>query len=663
MIGRPYLTSPRLSRSPVRVRITIVLLLFLATLFHGTPAASFTRPGNSAVQLVTSSLPEGNTIVPYHATLTAQGGSGNYIWSISAGKLPPGLKLDSTTGVIEGTPVPTGSFTFAAKVIDTGDGSTSTVTFRINITQPSGGNPLLPQAFIATNFPRTAGYTVTPVAAGGDLQAAINNASCNPAGTVLRLASGATFAGNYKLPAKMCAPGQWIIIRTDTGDSNLPGPEARIDPSYSPVLAKIITLNTSAAIATSGKAAFYWFMGVEMGVDPSVSLNYGVIVVGNKETQSSNLPHHIYIDRCYVHGNATGEISRGLQANGTRVAAINSYFENFHSTQFDAQAIAAWNTTGPLKIVNNFLEGSGENVILGGADPAIPNAIPSDIEIRLNHFFKPLTWKPDDPSYGGIHWAVKNLLEFKNAQRVLVDGNILENNWADAQDGFGILFTPRNQGGTCPWCTVANITLRYNLFQHSASGWNIGGSDIKHPSQPSQFISIHDNLMLDINNQTWGGDGKLFQIGDGPNGSNLLPPHDIIIDHNTGFQTWNILTVGDQINNPMLNFVFTNNINPHNSYGISGTGTGPGNSTIQTYFLLPIITANVMEALPSQIQPSQYPSGNFFPPDWTTVQFVDFTNGDYRLRSTSPYYNAGLDGEDLGGDVGAVAAATVGVVH
>ena len=45
----------------------------------------------------------------------------------------------------------------------------------------------------------------------------------------------------------------------------------------------------------------------------------------------------------------------------------------------------------PFKIVNNYLEGAGENVMFGGADPRIKNLVPSDIEIRRNHFFKLLS--------------------------------------------------------------------------------------------------------------------------------------------------------------------------------------------------------------------------------------------------------------------------------
>ena len=51
---------------------------------------------------------------------------------------------------------------------------------------------------------------------------------------------------------------------------------------------------------------------------------------------------------------------------------------------------------GPFKIVN-YLEGAGENFILGGADPRIQNLIPSDIEFRRNHVAKPLKWKLGHP--------------------------------------------------------------------------------------------------------------------------------------------------------------------------------------------------------------------------------------------------------------------------
>jgi hypothetical protein len=89
---------------------------------------------------------------------------------------------------------------------------------------------------------------------------------------------------------------------------------------------------------------------------------------------------------------------------------------------FDSQAICGVNGPGPFKIVNNYLEGSGENVMFGGADPAIRDLVPSDIEFRGNYCFKPLSWKIGHPSYAGTPWAVKNLTSSQVLERGVATG-------------------------------------------------------------------------------------------------------------------------------------------------------------------------------------------------------------------------------------------------
>lgn len=523
--------------------------------------------------------------------------------------------------------------------------------------------PELPRVSMDTTFPSTAGYSTIEVREDGNLKDAIEKASCNPNGTVLRLAAGATFTGTFTLPAKNCAPGQWIIIRTDTADSNLPPPESRITPSFAPTLAKIISPNVAPAVKTASGAEHYWFMGVEIGVANDTRMSYAVIEIGDKESALADLPHHIVFDRCYVHGNEAGNIRRGLAANGASIAVINSYFENFHVAGEDTQAIASWNGSGPFKIVNNFLEASGENVMFGGAMPFVPGVIPSDIEIRRNHFFKPLSWKPSDPSLKGSTWTVKNLLEFKNAQRVLVEGNVLENNWAQAQSGFAVLFTPRGQRGRCPWCTVADVTFRYNILLHSGGGFNIAGQDDSGPSQPSQRIWIHDNLILDIDGTKWGGQGRLYQVLNGGQARMLAPPHDITISHNTAFENGSVMTCAGNRDNPIPHFLFVNNLQPHGVWGITGSGTRPGVETVLSYFTDSAFTHNVIFDLPFKISPPDYPPGNFFPSDLNAVQFVDSKSGDFHLKPTSRYHDAGTDGKDIGADIDALLAATAGVAH
>jgi len=69
------------------------------------------------LEITTTELPSGTVGQAYSTTLSAQGGTPPYTWSITAGSLPPGLNL-SSDGVISGIPTQSGSFTFTITVQD-----------------------------------------------------------------------------------------------------------------------------------------------------------------------------------------------------------------------------------------------------------------------------------------------------------------------------------------------------------------------------------------------------------------------------------------------------------------------------------------------------------------------------------------------------------------
>jgi uncharacterized protein (TIGR03437 family) len=286
-------------------------------------------------------------------------------------------------------------------------------------------------------------------------------------------------------------------------------------------------------------------------------------------------------------------------------------------------------------------------VLFGGADPKVQNLIPSDIEFRRNHCFKPLSWRVGDPSYAGRRWSVKNLMELKNAQRILIDGNVFENNWSDAQNGFGILFTVRNEDDTAPWSVVQDVTFTNNIVRRTASVFNVLGSDTFNSSAQGRRVKIANNLFEDINGPKWGSanGGVFLQTGEMP---------DIRVEHNTIFQTGNIVSVGAD---PSMGFVFNNNITPHNQYGIIGESRGVGNDTIDYYFPDGTLRRNVIAGGKS----ADYPLDNFFPATLDVVMFVNSAGGNYRLDAASPYKNAGTDGKDLGCDLDFLNAAINGI--
>ncbi|HEX5736714.1 MAG TPA: PKD domain-containing protein [Blastocatellia bacterium] len=502
----------------------------------------------------------------------------------------------------------------------------------------SVSQPELPRVFLDTTCPTLTG-AVFNLNSGGDLQTALNSAQ--PGDTIV-LQAGAVFTGNFTLPVK---PGNgWIIVRT----SNLPGLPAegsRVSPSHSSAMPRVITPNSAPAIKTAPGAHHFRFIGVEFGIAAGVATNHGIVTLGDGGSAQNSLslvPHNIVIDRCYIHGNATGNVSRGVALNSASTAIIDSYIANCHGVGFDTQAICGWNGPGPFKIVNNYLEGAGENVMFGGADPKVANLVPSDIEFRRNLCSKPLSWLRTEPSYAGVPWSVKNLFELKNAQRVLVDGNVFENCWLDAQVGFAIQLTVRNQDGTAPWSVVQDVTFTNNIVRHSAAGINFLGRDDLFPSGPTQRVKVRNNLFVDIGGARWGGNGRLFQL--------LSGTIHVQIDHNTAFQTNNIVTADGA---PHTGFVYTNNLTPHNDYGVIGGGFGIGNSTLVQCFPSAIFSKNVIVAGPSSV----YPAGNFFPAGMSQVQFVDYAGGNYRLAASSPYKNAGTDGRDIGADIDAIQVA------
>ena len=212
---------------------------------------------------------------------------------------------------------------------------------------------------------------------------------------------------------------------------------------------------------------------------------------GSSQSTLSGVPHHLVIDRCYLHGNPTYGHRRGLALNSGDATIINSHFSDFKGVSQDTQAIMGWNGPGPFLIENNHLEAAGENILFGGADPNIPQLVPTGINIRRNLITKPIAWKSQS-------WTVKNLIEFKNAKDVVVEGNIIENNWAAGQQGYSIIFTPRNQSNTAPWVIVKNITIQNNVIRHVAAVFNILGYDDISTSQQTQDITIRNNLIYDV---------------------------------------------------------------------------------------------------------------------------------------------------------------------
>jgi cellulose synthase/poly-beta-1,6-N-acetylglucosamine synthase-like glycosyltransferase len=504
----------------------------------------------------------------------------------------------------------------------------------------TSGTPERPRSVMTVEGLPAPARTVK-VRAGESLQRALDSAR---PGDAIALEPGAEFRGPFRLRA--LEGNGWVVIRPDVPDSELPVAGTRVGPSQFARMPRLIS--TSGSVIQADKGAHHIrLIGLQIAPARDTFLR-ALVDLGGGADDLASLPHDLIIDRCYLRGDPRRGSRRGVALNSSRTAIVDSYFADFKEVGADSQAIGGWNGPGPYTIANNYLEAAGENVMFGGADPSINELVPSDITIVRNVFTKPLRWKADRPGYEGVAWTVKNLFELKNARRVLVEGNLFEYNWPQAQNGFAILFTVRNQDGASPWSVVEDVTFAGNVVRHVAAGFNILGHDDNHPSRQTSRIAIRDNVFADIGGE-WG-HGRLFQVLDGT--------RDIVIDHNTALQSGSLLFGGD--NRPHVNFVFQNNIVHAGPTGISGSDAGEGLPALERYFPGAVIRRNVIIGGDRK----RFPADNFFPTRVDEVGSRPQKAGDPFVKLAARYAGVATDGRDPGaqlGDLPAVSSAETSV--
>jgi len=118
----PTTTSPIYNKTALTLTnsVTLKAAAFKAKMAESVVAtATFTIIPPPPLTITTTSLTDGVIKVKYTAgTMQATGGVPSYKWSLASGKLPAGMTLNATTGVIAGKPTKSGTFFFNVKVTD-----------------------------------------------------------------------------------------------------------------------------------------------------------------------------------------------------------------------------------------------------------------------------------------------------------------------------------------------------------------------------------------------------------------------------------------------------------------------------------------------------------------------------------------------------------------
>jgi hypothetical protein len=526
------------------------------------------------------------------------------------------------------------------------------------------------------------------VAASADLAEAVNSAKC---GDTLLLAAGASYEIR-DLPSKKCDDQHYITIRTNTPDSKLPPEGTRISPAW----AGVATLagRPSYAQPSGGPARLMATLIVKVPSGSKIGDHTRFIGIEWTAPSDAHIARlvstedadHVIFDRNYLHPPDGSEMNKGIGMikNSRFIAVINSYLSDFHcvartGTCTDSSALGGGNgdvQVSTLKIYNNFLEASGENILFGGVKS---ETNPIDIEIRRNHLFKPLSWKEGEPGFvPGNVAIVKNHFELKSGTRVLFESNLLENCWGGfTQTGSSVLLTPKNQGGECPKCAVSDVTVRYNHIRNVAGVIQIANvySSARAASSGGGRYSIHDLLADSIRDSDWKGQGTFAIVI-----SNTPVLHDVSFDHVSAFVTGPLFYVGDKTEDKIPNFSVTNSLlmNGGRRLEFSSTGGGKANcagaaqragaeAVLGACFVNYRFEKNLIIG-----EKGGWPKGTMVESSPKNAGVRDLSDGvakDARLchanapgcSKASPGASAGTDGKDIGADIDAIDAALAGV--
>jgi len=399
----------------------------------------------------------------------------------------------------------------------------------------------------------------------------------------------------------------------------------------------------------------------------------------------------VILDRTWCHGTADTELVRCMWFGNlpnpnslpgpSFIAAVNGALTDAHCAGNICSQSGGFNAdtgVGNYKIWNNYLESGGGPVSFGGGGNSY--GTPTDILVANNDFYKPVIWNSKNAAYvpnaTGKPWQVTNHFETKNSIRNWVTHNTMVQTWGGfSQAGWAILLTAKAQT-SCTTCQVTDVVVDYNKIDSMAGPYQIANAASDNGTFAFQGLrySIHDDL--DINIGYTGCSGTcgtgMLQMSSGQSNPASFVLQQIVINHVTmvmapGSTTTQMIILGGLAPPNQAGMGILNSIMPYPQFGVRSVGgltdcsqsqlaNGPlaqfNNCWAAPYQFTANLIANSGGTAPAA---SKWPTGNFFVASQSAIGFVDMSNGNYKLLSTSIGHNAATDGRDIGADISRVA--------
>lgn len=445
---------------------------------------------------------------------------------------------------------------------------------------------------------------------------------------------------------------------------------------------------------------------------------------------------NVWCDQCYFRMDYAGAPTTGPYAGASfygfwsNGGIVNSYFDN----------LVYWRPVNPVTgvpsgsqltvlstvldhnpagvFLNNYVNTPGISVIQQSANPT-DTQVGNNLTIRRNLFQWDDAWRYGSSTSNGLDVGVRQALEFKQADTVLIEGNTFNNIWQSEITGAlgnAIVVTPRcGTGGFNSTNGVKNLTIRYNRFNKVTGIANILGGNTANLACDTiitKKVLISHNVASYVSGRfspTWASAspmvGQLFYFGYGfedmrvehntfytnegagpvfiyyvtDRGSGLLVKNNLWVmseDADGNGHGWAFLSGG--ANDPSPGYTTTNALTKFQTMITAGPGVPDPASSFSSNYAIPALTSTASPSYytdPTKLLPVSSCTGvwqtlmncagstettasqRLLIPNWTVPSQSD--PFDFHLLSSSPYNSAArvtTDWRDLGADVTAVNA-------
>jgi hypothetical protein len=312
------------------------------------------------LSITSTALSNGLTGTPYSSSIASSGGVPPLTWSVPPGTLPPGLELNTSSGLISGTPTTAGVYKFFPTVTDSAlppqkFTSTTGVTISVITVAPlQAVTPPLPAGDVAV------GYTANLVATGGvtPYTWSITGGQL-PSGLKLNSATG-IISG--------------IPILTTTANFSVQVKDSNSTTSAPQSLS--ITINPGSAVTNSLFSGNYSFLfhGFDSGGNVEMAGNFsangtGAILAGQLDSNRSGGTLGIFTGSSFTGTYSVGSDGRGtmqwITTNSKGAISTTNYLlaedsgGNFHMIENDTTGTPQTHGSGIIKpVVGGALSGA-----------------------------------------------------------------------------------------------------------------------------------------------------------------------------------------------------------------------------------------------------------------------------------------------------------------